>query len=134
MEPTLFDDRVRQSLKQHGLKDRTGNELVEWWKNFVEQCEDGYGWTIYEYDDEISVRDSLDAVLNDRSVMELPNADELLKQVERIDERFKALLQIGVSRPMTSSKWWRTGVLKFAGEEYRSDMESRYSIRVNSSG
>jgi len=71
------------------FKDRTGKELVEWWNNFVEQCEDGYGWTIYEYDDEIGVRDYLDAVLNDRSVMELPNAGELLKQVEGIDERFK---------------------------------------------
>lgn len=131
MQPDSFCDRIRQALERRGFEDRSGAELLDRWEGFVDECENGYGWTIFEYDDEIGARDYLDAILNDPAVAEMPEVAELEKNVRRIDERFRALLQTGIARPDVPKHWWRRGVLKFAGEEYRFDMANQYSIHVD---
>lgn len=131
MAQVAFNELVRQALRRGGHKERSGAELVSAWSFLVDQCEDGYGWTLCEFDDEVSVRDYLESVLRDPDIIERPESLELAWQVHQIDNRFLALLQPGVLRPGHSSQWWRTGVLQFAGDDYRHDLGSLFSIHVD---
>lgn len=127
---TSFESHVHKILTEHGYKVRSSKELVEWWSNFVSQCTEGYDWTIYEYDDEIGVREYLECLLQDNELQQFSEFAALRESVEKTDEIFRGLLQEQVVRPTDSKFWWRKGVLKFAGDEYRQDMASRYAILV----
>jgi hypothetical protein len=126
-----FETKVANVLSGGGYKKRTSKELVEWWSGFVDQCIDGYDWTIYEYDDEIGVRDYLECLLIDSELQRFEEYEPFRSAIDEVDKRFRTVLQENVERPTDSSYWWRRGVLQFAGDEYRQDMESRYSIPVD---
>jgi hypothetical protein len=126
-----FEERVAVVLVQSGYKKRTSKELAEWWSGFVDQCVQGYDWTIYEYDDEIGVRDYIECVLNDMQLKGFHEYEWFRSAIDEVDKRFRAVLQESIQRPTDSPYWWRKGVLQFAGDEYRQDMESRYSILVD---
>ncbi|XZE17685.1 hypothetical protein SH449x_002960 [Pirellulaceae bacterium SH449] len=128
---SAFEERIGETLSLHGYKRRSSVELLKWWTDFVGQCVDGYDWTIYEYDDEIGVRDYLECLLQDSGLKTFGEFNSFRKAIEEIDEQFRTVLQTNVDRPTDSPHWWRKGVLKFAGDEYRDDMESRYSIVVD---
>lgn len=125
-----FDATSKAILERHGFKQRTPDELVEWWANLIEQCVDGYDWTIYEFDDEMSVRDYIETLLDDPSLEGFNAFNEFKARVARLDEQYRELLQGDVKRPSKLDFWWRTGVLRYAGDEYCEDMSSRYSISV----
>jgi hypothetical protein len=127
-----FDTTVRAILKRHGIKQSTLDELVEMWANLVEQCVDGYDWTIYEFDNEMAVRDDIETLLVDSSLECFDEFRDFQRRVAELDGRYKSLLQENVRRPVPSDYWWRTGVLQSAGDEYCKDMSSRYSIHVES--
>ena len=129
-----FPTEAKAILRRHGFKQRTPDELIEWWANLVEQCVDGYDWTIYEFDYELVVRDYIEALMNEPSLANSRQFEEFKQRVAELDRRFKAVLQEGVQRPWKSQSWWRVGVLKYAGEDYREDMSSRYAIDVEISG
>lgn len=127
---TSFEVEVNETLSAHGYKMRSAKELFEWWSSFVNQCVDGYDWTIYEYDDEVGVRDYLECILQSEELRKFTEFASLRESVDKVDEVFRGLLQTDAERPTNSRFWWRKGVLRFAGDEYRHDMESRYSIAV----
>lgn len=126
-----FDEAARDVLERAGYKPRTPDELINWWDNLIKQCEDGYEWTIYEFDDEMAVRDYVSLVLRDESLQPMPEYVEFKHSIDELDNRFRAMLQEGVKRPFKRDDWWRTGVLRYAGSDYCEDMESRYSISVD---
>lgn len=126
-----FAAAVTLALQNHGYKPRSPNELLRWWQQFLEQCEDGYPSSIYEYDDEICVRDYIESVLNDVRVASYGEFTEFELKVRGIDERFRKLFQPDVKRPWPNDVWWRAGILRFACEEYCQDILSRYSIPVD---
>jgi len=126
-----FERKVSEILGEHGYKARSTEELLEWWRNFVSQCVDGYDWTIYEYDDEVGVRDYLECLLQSAELNSFHEFLSLREAVEKTDQEFRNVLQERIERPTDSKFWWRKGVLKYAGDEYRQDMESRYSIAVD---
>lgn len=104
--------------------------LLDGWKSFVCQCEEGYPFDISEYDNDIIVRGQIEFLL---SIPQLQIFDELhdfAKKIYEVDDKFRAILLAGVVRPYTSSKWWERGVLSYAREDYVSDMKSLYGINV----
>jgi hypothetical protein len=125
-----FDSQCVDSLRRHGFKPRASSDLLEWWHSFVGQCEGGYRWTIYELDDELSVRDYIEVLLTDPVVAKFEEFASFAERVAELDKRFKALLKVGITRPASSQTWWRQGILRFAGDEYRSDIANQYSIPV----
>jgi len=92
-------------------------ELLDRWKSLVADCEDGYGWSHYEYDNDATARDFLERLMCESG---LPH--DVLRPVRDavcvVDDRMKALMQDGVARRTKSPYWWKTGVLKKAGSEY----------------
>lgn len=103
--------------------------LVEDWETFTRECEDGYNWTIYEYDNEIRVREKIELLLTSPELRGYEEFQELFLKVTSIDTRMKALFMPQFSRK-NKRYWWEQGVLKYAGKEYAEDINQTYGLEV----
>lgn len=104
------------------LHERTG-ELLDEWREFVDGCEAGYGWNVYDYHNDLAVRDRLEASLEG-----MEPADSA--QVAQIDERFRALLQPGVQVGPEEDPWWHRGVLRYAGPDLAAELKEWFQVDV----
>ena len=97
--------------------------LLEEWRDFVAECEAGYGWNVYEYHNDLSVRDRLEGA---RGEMDAEAAAHLAE----IDLRFQALLQPGVQVGPEDGPWWHRGVLRYAGPEMAAELKEWFQVDV----
>ncbi len=125
-----LDEYVDSVLERLDYKRFSLSVLASKWTFFVDQCAEGYDWNIYEFDNELSVRDSIEEILNDPVFKQFYEFGGFVREVHDADERYRDLLQPNVKRTSFSESWWHTGVLKSAGDEYCSDVLRRYSILV----
>lgn len=110
------------NTQAEALHERT-EVLLEEWRDFVADCEAGYGWNVYEYHNDLSVRDRLEACLHEMS------ADDSA-QVAEIDARFQALLQPGVQVGPEDGPWWHRGVLRYGGPELAAELREWFQVEV----
>lgn len=94
----------------------TLDSLISGWRNFVSSVERGYLSSIYEYTNDLSIRDILEDVMNSTRQSARSKIQEALRPW---DESFiKATQQI--DKPLlgssTSSIWWFRIPLKLQGE------------------
>ena len=96
-------------LGEHSL-----GALLRRWSAFVTQVERGYDESIYEYTNDLSVRDVLDRALNGAG----PTLRAKLEGALAADDRrFEAATQES-ARPLgkTESRWWRRVPRRLVGE------------------
>ena len=100
--------------------------LLDEWRDFVRECEAGYAWNVYEYHNDLSIRDRIQAALDD------DQADDpgFPANVAQIDERFRALLQPGVVVGPEDGPWWHRGVLRYAGPDLASELKDWFQVDV----
>ena len=128
---TPFLRRFHAVAEEHGWANPPSpSGLLQQWGQFVEECEAGYGWSIYEFDDELSARDLLAKMLEDTELARHPEAQELSGRVAEVDRRFKELLRSDVEVGDPQDPWWRRGVLRSAGSEYAADAHKLYGVQV----
>ena len=124
-----FLERFRVIAVARGWgSDTSPVELLKRWKAFVRSCEEGYRWSIYEYDNELSARDLLADVMNDSVLAQTPELAEWATRVALVDARFSALLHEHEMRGRDTDPWGRRGVLRSAGPEYRQDVRDLHGI------
>ena len=104
-------------------------ELLEEWKQFVDECRSGYEMDIYEYDNDLSVRDAIEKIISEKRLKPYQEYQEFKNLVLSIDKAFQELLSVSLERG-DRSDWWGKGVLKKAGEEYVNDIKDRYQFEV----
>src|SRR6266487_3196479 len=93
------------------------NQLLEAWNQFVDECELGYDMGIYEYDNDLSVRNIIEKILQDEALSKFEEYEYFKKEIFKIDERFRKLLSKEKKR--TDKRfWWERGILNKAGKEY----------------
>ncbi|WP_420130518.1 hypothetical protein [Longimicrobium sp.] len=97
--------------------------LLDEWRDFVRECEAGYGWNVYEYHNDLSVRDRLQTCIDEGDA-------DLAAQVEEIDARFRALLQPGVQVGPEDGPWWHRGVLRYAGPDLATELKDWFQADV----
>jgi len=68
---------------------------IDAWKAFVAACEEGYQWSIYEYENELGIRDVIDKVLTAPELTAYPELSIFAEAIADTDERFAALLRSG---------------------------------------
>ena len=124
-----FLDDVAIVLREGHFQERSPAALIEMWKQFVEEVEEGYRWDVSEYLNEIRVRDALDSILADQRLAHFSQVREIERQVALVDDRFRGLLSGEHALP-AEAKWWRRGVLKRAGENYAGYMKRAHGFEV----
>lgn len=107
---------------------RSPAQLVEQWDSFVTACEEGYDDTIYEFTNERSVRDLLEAALTNRGLQRYGELDDLRRSVAAIDARFRAACRDDAEIEARDSPWWHRCVPTKAGGQLAEDLKSRYGI------
>jgi hypothetical protein len=119
----------KKVLETKGQEPFSPFQLLSWWAGFVIGCEEGYQWTIYEYYDEIGVREKIEIVLNDPQLQPHSEMAEFRKPVYAIDERFKHLALPGVETEYQRN-WWERIILKRGGQEYADDIYRNYGVKI----
>ena len=127
-------DETRRSDKlyiiRNGAKEYNLSVLLSEWTSFVSQCEQGYQFDISEYDNDVSIRDKIEEVINNEELYSPQDVQRFADAVHMLDEQLRALFIDNVYRPFTSGTWWEASILKFAGQEYSEDMLNLYKIDV----
>ncbi|WP_405966025.1 hypothetical protein OG713_45770 (plasmid) [Streptomyces sp. NBC_00723] len=107
---------------------------VESWREFVEECRDGYPDSLAEYEFDLSVRDRLQVALGDET-MQTPELVEEFRRfrqaVERIDQEFSALAS--VVRPVAEGNvlpWWHLRIPRSAGRELADELFQRLDVVI----
>jgi hypothetical protein len=103
--------------------------LVEEWAQVVRECEAGYGWNVYEYHNDLSVRDTIARRLADPATP-VEDRTELATRAAEVDARFQALLQPEVEVGPVDDPWWHRGVLRYAGEELAAELREWFGVKV----
>lgn len=98
--------------------------LLEIWDNFVSDVDEGYNNSIYEYTNDLSVRDLLQTII-DNSPLAL--RDKLIAALQILDERFrKATKESNRSllpdQEKSQAWWWFRVPTKF-GTELKNDLQ-----------
>jgi hypothetical protein len=98
--------------------------LLERWENFVSEVEEGYDDSIYEYTNDLSVRDLLQVVVDN---CPLALRDKLIGALRIWDERFNKATEES-KRPVLPDKersqaWWWFRVPVKRGSELVNDLQ-----------
>jgi hypothetical protein len=121
---------MEHKVSQARTREAGLNSAVHSWELFVRECERGYQGSIYEFDNDLSARDFIDAALADT---EDPHSDELERFRARVriaDERFRSLALEGSIKRTRPHAWWHGVIVRIAGQELATDLQSEYGVSV----
>jgi hypothetical protein len=105
-------------------------EMERAWVTCVGSCERGYDWGIYEFHNDLSMRDRIELVLKREDLRGLAAVEHFRACVQEIDNRFRMLLRSDVTINGHDAPWWRQNPLKYAGEVYAQDVLSLYGVAI----
>ena len=118
-------DNVLSKLSERGQRVFTLDKLILDWQVFVANVERGYGRSIYEYTNDLTVRDMLDEIANEATA----NVARLIAtRVGRFDERYRDAT-LPRSTPLlrepagVRNRWWWSRAPKRVVGELARDLE-----------
>ena len=128
--------RVSRSLpRRHGGDGARASAVavgsVEQWSSFVEPCEDGYAEDIYEYENDLSVRDILERILRSDQLQKFEQMAWARAQVNDADQRFRELLS---EQEIRSHGAWQRRMPRVIGAELAADVRERYGVDITVQG
>lgn len=103
---------------------------IDAWRSFVLDCEDGFQWSIYEYENELGIRDVIDKVLTAPELAAYPELAIFAEAIADTDERFAALLRSGPSVLPENAFWWNRNLPGHAGPDLVADAEAHYAVHL----
>lgn len=126
-----LDKQINEALKKAGfVRPLTISQMLGAWEQLVELCEEGYDMGFAEFDNDLTARDAIEAVLNAKALADTESVASLRQEAAKLDERYRKLLQAGVEIRSPELSWWRRGVLKRAGSELADDYKSLHGVDV----
>jgi hypothetical protein len=105
-------------------------DFVEEWESLIDQVAAGYGWGMYEFTNELSVRDLLAKAFDDQQLRNFGQINSMRQRVEAADARLKESFLPEIEIGSADQPWWRRGVLARAGDEYADDVKRTYGIDI----
>lgn len=103
--------------------------FVEAWRSLVDEVAIGYAGDLYEYENELAVRDALEVALKSVDPNAFPEWAELQKEIVEIDDALLELLRGGHEvRP--DAVWWRARLPERAGAEFAADAARLFGVQV----
>lgn len=116
-------------LAKLGFESETLVTLLDKWRFFIGECEEGYQWDYSEYKNEIGTRHLIQQLLNNEEIAAADEFKEVFVELGRLDQKFQNLLQPKIVLEKGEG-WWDKGVLKKAGKEYCLYMYDAHAIAV----
>ena len=121
-----YVDRQIRHLSERAQFQTSLERLLQRWQSFVEQIEKGYADSIYEYTNDLTVRDLLDGI---EASAPAGLKERLRTGLKELDDRFEAATQtvdrpVAAGEPPTGFKRWRRVPIKLLdelGEDLRSE-------------
>lgn len=123
-EEELVLEPILASMSRKAGHPLTLASLLERWENFVSEVEEGYDDSIYEYTNDLSVRDLLQVVVDNSPIS---FRDKLIGALWIWDERFKKATEASkrsvLPNKEKSQAWWWFRVPKKPGSELKNDLQ-----------
>jgi len=98
------------------------DSLLSKWRAFVAEVERGYGWTLYDYQNDLSVRDEIDQVLRAVPASVRRQLSEPLAEADRMFERATEASTRSILRGRVREGAWYRRVPKVRVGELKSDL------------
>lgn len=102
-------------------------EFVDIWEEMVDEIINGYEWSLYEYEDEISVRDDLEKALESSSLNQFHDWSGLVRRTLAADNKLEDLLGRG-AEIRDSEFWWHRRIPPHGGPDFVEDVKRIYGI------
>lgn len=106
----------------------TPTDVVGSWRGFVEQCEEGYADNIYEFENDLAVRDLIMRILDNAVLRNYSQMAWVRDEIDQIDARYQSLLLAEEVRP--DRPWWEARIPRLAGEELAAHFAAQYGVTV----
>ncbi|WP_018343234.1 hypothetical protein [Cytophaga aurantiaca] len=106
------------------------NTIIEVWGQVVGAAE-YYPWSIYDWWDDLSVRDAVEFILTNEKIKSFEYFyDNFKKQIEDIDNK---LLNISFEFSVLAfhKNWWERRILKYGQDEYKANVRELYEIDLD---
>lgn len=126
----MFEDKVKKILNKSGWQGESkSGTLVEMWEGFVSECSKGYAYNIYEYENDLSVRNAIERILSSNELESYLEYFNFKNKILELDQLFKALLS---DRYFIEDRktWWEKGILIKGGVDYVNDIEELFKIKI----
>ncbi|UKA50778.1 hypothetical protein LFT48_04385 [Arthrobacter sp. FW305-123] len=128
---STFLERFAAVTDQQGL--RAGwspAAYLEVWAAFTEDCENGYQGNIYEYENDISVRDVIEKALTSLGPAGDAAVAVFADAVAEIDARFASVLNSGPGIREEPVPWWHRRLPSRGGHGFAADARQHFSVTV----
>jgi hypothetical protein len=106
------------------------DSAIHSWELFVHECELGYQHSIYDFDNDLSIRDVLETSLRGPEQCSVDEIGRIRSRVRIADEKFRRLALEGSVRRSDQQAWWHIVIPKHAGPELAADLRSEYGVSV----
>jgi hypothetical protein len=109
----------------------TPTGMLEQWSAFVDECERGYTFSMFEYANDRAIRDLLERVMFYPSVWKCSQMEMLRKDVNALDARFRACCRGDVLFAGSHLWWWCASVPALAEGDFAEDLAFAALIAVS---
>ncbi|GAA1568356.1 hypothetical protein [Kribbella karoonensis] len=124
-----FLDKFRDTvLALGGRRLVTPTDVIGGWRGFVEECETGYADNIYEFQNDLGVRNLIMKILDSPTLRNYSQMEWVREEIGQVDARYRALLLEPEVRP--GRPWWEARIPRLAGRELAEDFVTEYGVRV----
>lgn len=120
------EDAVAQR-RRRGPYTPTG--IVGAWEQLVEMVEAGYQDNVYEYDNDLAIRDLIEELLQLPALAGFPEFGWFSESVAALDNRMRSGLSAEPIR-LPDHRWWRSHLPVKAGAELAGDLKGAYGYQV----
>ncbi len=130
---TLRDTFSAKVLRDGVRPDRGPSEYCEDWEGFTADVLSGYSGSLFEYENELLVRDTLEKAVRDPELRQFPDWHGYEARIVRTDATLQRLLQSGVEvRP--GRPWWWSHLPPHGGRDFAEDVRRIYAIDIDEGG
>ncbi len=117
---------ILEALSERSRQPLTLSGLISRWEGFATQVQEGYDDSIYEYTNDLSIRDLLQEISD---ACNAPLREKILRSLDYYDEHFRKATTEAARPFVTQSErkrnwWWRSRVPVKLHPELEADLRS----------
>lgn len=126
MEKLTFNHTFKTLSSKKWEISYTAKEALDLWDTFISDCENGYGWTVFEYRNELSIRTIIEEALQNDDIQQFQDYEEYKMSILELDKRFK---EIVLNKDFfIGTYWWEKKLPKIGYGDFIKTLNEAYNI------